>query len=135
MKTSLLLAALGAMLAFPVLPDHGPCRADGCHAAFLLSSVSGHSRYGILIAAPDAGCRRVRFRVEDDGAAFLGHTPPLGPGELAVVRMGQGFAPGDHVLTISAEGCATVPAATRRVVLAKLSPDHGWRAAEVSRLP
>lgn len=135
MKSSLLLAALGAMLAFPALPELGPCGMNGCRASFLLSSTSGHSRYGILIAAPDTGCRRVRFRVEDDGAVFLGHTPPLGPGELALVRMGQGFAPGKHVLTIAAEGCATMPAAARRVRLAKLSPDHGWRGAESVRLP
>jgi hypothetical protein len=63
------------------------------------------------------------------GEVFLGHTPPLLPGELAVVRMGRGFPEGVNRVTVASVGCEAHPAATRRVVLAKASPDHGWRAA------
>jgi hypothetical protein len=105
------------------------CDAKGCPTPFDLTSTSESRSYGVLIAAPDVGCRRVRFRVETKDAGFLGHTPPLAPGELGVVRVGRGFAAGEHPLTIASEGCETPPAATRRVTLAKLSPDHGWRAA------
>jgi hypothetical protein len=126
-KVFLLAAALGA--ATPLFADPGDCAPQGCRAAFHLASTSDLRQYGVLIAAPDTGCRRVRFRVETDRSVFLGHTGPLAPGELALVRMGRGFSPGDHRLTIAAEGCAALPAATRRVTLAKASPDHGWRAA------
>jgi hypothetical protein len=103
------------------------CRNRQCAAEYRLSSDSDLRSYGILIAAPDSGCDRVRFRVETDAARYLGHTPPLGPGELAVVRLGRGFSQGVHRLSIAAEGCESAPAATRRVILAKSSPDHGWR--------
>ena len=86
-----------------------------------------HRKADVLLR--DGSTVNVRpVRVEDAAAVFLGHTQPLAPGELGVVRMGEGFAAGEHELTIAAEGCYTRPAATRRVTLAKLSPDHGWRA-------
>jgi hypothetical protein len=124
------VAALLALAAPPVFADPQDCAGQGCRSLFQFASTSDERSYGLLIAAPDSGCRRVRFRVEGAGKAFLGHTPPLGPGELAVVRMGRGFSPGDHSLVIAAEGCATFPAATRRVSFAKPSPDHGWRAGD-----
>jgi hypothetical protein len=128
MTKALLLAGLGLALASPVAADTAFCRS-GCGTSYRLTSASETRSYGILIAAPDIGCRHVRFRVEDATATTLGQTPPLAPGELAVVRMGRGFAAGDHVLTIASVGCTTSPAATRRVTLAKGSPDHGWRSA------
>jgi hypothetical protein len=124
------VAAFFALAAPSVSADPQDCAGQGCTALFRLASTSDQRSYGILIAAPDTGCLRVRFRVEGAGRRFLGHTPPLGPGELAVVRMGHGFSPGDHSLVIAAEGCATRPAATRRVSLAKPSPDHGWRSGD-----
>jgi hypothetical protein len=128
MTKTVLLA--GLCLLFPpfALAEGDTCR-NTCLTAYRLTSTSALRSYGVLIAAPDTGCRFVRFRVDGDGAAFLGHTPPLAPGQLAVVRMGKGFVEGSHTLTISSEGCAARPAATRRVTLAKASPDHGWRAA------
>ena len=126
----------GFCLAFPLIAtaeDQG-CRTSGCHMSYSLTSTSETRSYALLIAAPETGCRRVRFRVEGASAGFLGHTPPLGPGELAVVRVGRGFDAGEHELTIAAEGCASPPAAARRVTLAKASPDHGWRAVEAQRL-
>jgi hypothetical protein len=125
MTKAFVLAGLFLAMAPPVAAETFHCQT-GC-TEYQLTSVSDTRRYGILIAAPDSGCRRVRFRIEDDGA-MLGQTPPLAPGELAVVRISQGFAAGVHRLTIDAEGCATGPAATRRVTLAKQSPDHGWRS-------
>jgi hypothetical protein len=122
------LAGLCLALASPVAADSVACRSD-CGTSYRLTSASETRRYGILIAAPDIGCRHVRFRVEDETETYLGQTPPLAPGELAVVRMGRGFSEGVHLLTIAAEGCKTSPAATRRVTLAKRSPDHGWRSA------
>ena len=91
-----------------------------------IASISDTRSYGLLIAAPDTGCRHVRFRVV--GVTFLGQTPPLAPGELAVVRLGRGFPQGENLVTIASVGCDAHPAATRRVVLAKEAPDHGWRA-------
>jgi hypothetical protein len=126
MTKAVLLAGLCLLSAPGALADTRSCRS-GCPTAYLLISVSETRSYGLLITAPEVGCRRVRYRIEDQTAAFLGHTPPLAPGELAVVRMGRGFAEGDHKLTIASEGCTVRPAATRRVTLAKLSPDHGWR--------
>jgi hypothetical protein len=133
MKPLLLLAAWLAMsplsLAADPIPQASHCTGATCPARFNLSAVSDLGRYGILIAAPDSGCNRVRFRIEIEGGGFLGQTPPLAAGELAVVRFGQRFARGDHALTIAADGCDTLPAATRLVTLQKASPNHGWRAA------
>lgn len=126
MFKSLLLA--GFLLAFPaVAPAGDRCPRQGCPVAVHFASVSDSRSYGLLIAAPETGCRRVRFRVEG-GGAFLGQTPPLRPGELAVVRLGRGFPKGQNLVTVAAVGCNARPAATRRVTLAKVSPDHGWRA-------
>ncbi|NJS38872.1 MAG: hypothetical protein HC783_07465 [Rhodobacteraceae bacterium] len=76
--------------------------------------MSEATSYGILLAAPAKGCLRVRFRVETAAQGFLGHTPALRPGEVAVVRIGQGFTEGETMLRIVAEGCATLPALVRR---------------------
>jgi hypothetical protein len=129
MKSAFLLAVWLAIGPTSLSADPLACFAPGCPAGFNLISVSDLGRYGVLIAAPDTGCRMVRFRVQLAGGDLLGLTPPLGPGELAVVRFGRQFAPGDHALTIAADGCDTRPAATRRVTLTKAGPDHGWRAA------
>ncbi len=125
------LVLVGLCLAFPVTtfaetPD--TCRDEPCSATYRFVATSERQGYGLLIAAPDTGCRRVRFRIEGDGRV-LGRTPSLKPGELALVRMTRRFAAGAHVLSIAAEGCAAYPAAARRVGLAKTSPDHAWRAA------
>jgi hypothetical protein len=120
----------GLVLAFPVpaQAEEAKCHLKGCALAVSFLSVSDSRSYGILIAAPEGRCRHVRFRVEGEGN-LLGQTPPLAPGELAVVRMGRGFPAGDNLVTVASVGCDVQPAAWRRVVLAKLAPDHGWRAA------
>lgn len=128
MTKAFLLA--GLVLAMPAAAfSNDDCRSAGCPLTVSFASISDSRSYGLLIAAPDPGCRHVRFRVEGAGAAFLGHTPPLAPGELAVVRMGRGFPQGENRVTIASVGCNARPAATRRVVLDKMSPDHGWRSA------
>ncbi|MDM7930313.1 hypothetical protein [Tabrizicola sp.] len=129
MKIFLLFAVLVVIMGQSSHADHGGCDPEDCRTEFRLSSTSDLRKYGILIVAPKDGCHRMRFRVQGESEVWLGHTPPLGPGELAVVRMGLGFPPGDHVLTITAVGCDAFPATLRRVTLAKFSPDHGWRAA------
>ncbi|WP_374431279.1 hypothetical protein [Tabrizicola sp.] len=128
MSKSLLAAGLVLALSPPLAADPATCGWNACPTTISLTSVSAQRSYGLLLAAPEAGCRRVRFRVEGAGVV-LGQTPPLDPGELAVVRLGRGFPAGPVRLRIAAIGCDSPPAATRRVTLAKLSPDHGWRAA------
>jgi hypothetical protein len=128
MKKAFLLA--GFALAFPpsAQSEEITCQVRGCPTMASFASISDSRSYGFLIAAPESGCRHVRFRIEGEGAAFLGNTPPLAPGELAVVRMGHGFPAGENWVTIASVGCDAHPAALRRVVLGKQSPDHGWRA-------
>ncbi|MFN6925580.1 MAG: hypothetical protein ACK4P8_08005 [Tabrizicola sp.] len=133
MRTLLRIAALMAVLPLPLSAEPDGCDPQGCRAEFRLASTSDFGSYGILIIAPDSGCGRLRFRVEGPSGDFLGHTPPLGPGQLAVVRIGQRFPVGEYLLTIVAEGCAAIPASVRKVTLAKLSPDHGWRAASMAQ--
>jgi hypothetical protein len=123
----------GLCLAFPVISSADgvkTCQRGACRATFELVSVSDGQGYGLLLAAPDVGCRQVRYRVEGEGKV-LGRTPSLRPGELALVRMSRRFVAGAHLLSIAAEGCSALPVAPRRVRLAKASPDHGWRAAAV----
>lgn len=128
MFKSLPVAGLVVALLSPASAKPPVCDRTSCAVALSFSSVSEERSYGILIAAPDQGCRHVRFRVEG-GGRFLGQTPPLGPGELAVVRLGTGFATGKTRLLIAPVGCNQPPAAALRVVLAKVAPDHGWRAS------
>ncbi len=123
------VAGLALALSCPASAKDDTCFQAGCPTAVSFQSISALRSYGLLIAAPESGCRHVRFRVQGVGAAFLGHTPPLGPGELAVVRLGPGFPAGENRLTIASVGCDAHPAAMRRVVLAKAGPDHGWRAS------
>lgn len=127
MKQGISLAGLLLALSQPVHARDESCTLHGCLTPISFQSVSVGRSYGLLIAAPDSGCRRVRFRVEGV-SGMLGQTPPLGPGELAVVHMGQGFPEGQNMVVIAAIGCKTAPAATRRVTFAKMAPDHGWRA-------
>ncbi len=129
MTKAFLLA--GLVLAAPVFAqsDEVSCPVRGCPTMVSFASVSDSRSYGLLIAAPDSGCRHVRFRIEGRGAILLGQSPPLAAGELAVVRMGRGFPEGRNRVTVASVGCDAPPAATRRVVLAKVGPDHGWRAA------
>lgn len=94
---------------------------------YVLTSASETRSYGLLLAAPDTGCGRVRYAVTGAGG-LLGRSPALRPGEVSVIRMGAGFRPGDHVLRILTSGCTSDPPRARRVTLAKPSPDHGWRA-------
>ena len=129
MTKVLLLAGFALAFSGPVLADEDRCHLKGCMMSVSFASVSDNRSYGILFAAPESGCRHVRFRVEGEGS-LLGQTPPLAPGELAVVRMGRGFPAGENEVTVASVGCDAQPAAWRRVVLAKLSPDHGWRAAD-----
>lgn len=129
MSKAFLLAGFGLAVSIPALAAAETCKIRGCPTSVSFSSVSDSRSYGLLIAAPHSGCRHVRFRVEGEHAGFLGHTPPLAPGELAVVRMGQGFPEGENQVTVASVGCDALPAATRRVTLKKHSPDHGWRAS------
>ncbi len=128
MKVAFALACLA--LAAPTFSDADSlgCNVAGCATPVPFASTSEGRSYGLLVAAPDAGCRHVRFRVQDDNARFLGQSPPLAPGELAVVRIGHGFPQGRNVVTIASVGCDQPPAAIRRVILAKAGPDHSWRA-------
>jgi hypothetical protein len=128
MKTAIALAWLA--LASPSLSDTADvvCDPRACATEVRFASTSEGRSYGLLVAAPDTGCRHVRFRVHGTNARVLGQSPSLAPGELAVVRMGRGFPQGLNWVTIASVGCDMPPAAIRRVILAKAGPDHGWRA-------
>lgn len=126
MTKAFLLAGLVLAASCPARAEDTTCHRRGCPVLVRFASVSDSRSYGLLIAAPDNGCHPVRFRVEGDGS-LLGQTPPLAPGELAVVRMGHGFPKGENQVTVASVGCDAHPAAWRRVVLAKQAPDHGWR--------
>lgn len=123
------LLAAGLILALsPSLRAEESCMRGDCPTHVRFTSHSESRSYGLLITAPDDGCRRVRFRVEVRGRR-VGQTPALGPGERAVVGIGRGFPEGLTEVVVVAVGCRAAPAAIRRVTLAKVSPDHGWRAA------
>jgi hypothetical protein len=101
----------------------GPARAE---TVYLLSSSSETAAYGLLVVAPATGCAATRVLVQGPAGAWRSRS--LRPGEVAVVRMGRGFRPGDHRLVLSGTGCGDSPWPVRRVVLGKAGPDHGWRA-------
>jgi hypothetical protein len=131
MTNILLLAGLALLIPFTARADHdGACHSTGCPTVISFASISDSRTYGLLIAAPYTGCRHVRFRVEGADSGYLGQSPPLDPGALAVIRLGRGFPAGENRVTVASVGCDTPPAATRRVIFDKAGPDHGWRAAE-----
>ncbi len=115
----------------PLLADAVRCEGGLCGTvAIRMTSVSTEARYGLLVTSPaDIACGTVRFIVSDPARGVVGTTRALRPGEVQVVRIGQGYAAGAHALQISASGCPVRPSAVRRVRLGKASPDHGWRAA------
>jgi hypothetical protein len=121
----LLLSAGGAF------SEHVTCSRATCPHKVGLASIAADKIYGLLLGAPEAGCRRVRYRIETTGQVLLGKTPALAAGEVAVVRIGNGFQIGSHTLIVTGEGCDKAPVLSRRVTLKKRSPDHGWRAALV----
>jgi hypothetical protein len=127
MTKAILLAGLILAISLPLGAE--PCKTRGCPTPVSFASVSDNRSYGLLIVAPDAGCRHVRFRVVDDRAEYLGQSPPLGPGELAVVRLGRGFPQGENLVMVASVGCNASPAVTRRVTFNKTGPDHEWRAS------
>lgn len=92
---------------------------------FVLTASSDLRSYGVWVAAPAKGCRVVRYVVASAGRT-LGHSPPLRPGDGALIRIGRGFAMGDHVLDVTGIGCDDPPAEARRVLLGKSAPDHSW---------
>jgi hypothetical protein len=132
MKRMLAVICLFLLSAGSAHPDPSPCLSKGCALEVRIASVAEAKVYGLLLAAPRTGCRRVRYRVETASLRLLGKTPALRAGEMAVVRIGAGYAEGEHTLFVSAEGCASVPQLSRRVTLRKASPDHGWRAARAT---
>lgn len=119
--------ALLSALSLPALS--GPVDDAVPPSGFSLASVSASRSYGVLLAAPEAGCAPVRYRVESATGGYLGQSGPVGPGGVALVRVGAGFATGAHELQIATLGCVAPPAQTRQVSFRKASPDHGWRAA------
>ena len=92
---------------------------------FVLTASSDLRSYGVWVSAPEKGCRVVRYVVASAGRT-LGHSPPLRPGDGALIRIGRGFAMGDHVLDVTGIGCDAPPAEARRVLLGKTAPDHSW---------
>jgi hypothetical protein len=124
MLRSLFWGVLGACASMS--PGYSDTSIKVSYPYILAATTEVHS-YGLWLRAPAKGCRSVRYVVTADGAR-LGFSGPLTPGEGAVVRIGYGFAQGDHTLSITGFGCGDPPGEARRVLLGKPSPDHGWRA-------
>ena len=128
-----LIAGFGLLylISGPAVADHYPCTTLACPTPVELVSLDDGKAYGLLLAAPPAACRRLRYRVESADHDLVGLTLTLQPGEMALVRMGSGFAKGPHTLLVQAEGCDLAPVLARQVTLRKRSPDHGWRATMI----
>ncbi len=123
---------LAVLSCAPAGADHHRCDRVTCSIEVDLVSVAESKSYGLLIGAPRQGCKRVRFRVETLAHVLLGKTPVLRSGEVAVLRLGHGFAEGTNILLVTAEGCNALPSQARRVTLHKTAPDHGWRAGLIA---
>ncbi len=126
MLRSLFWGALGALASMS--PGFTDTSGKTSHP-YVLAAIAESHGYGLWLTAPDGGCRSVRY-VVTDGGARLGFSRSLRPGEGAVVRIGHGFAQGDHILDIIGVGCDDPPAEARRVRLGKPSPDHGGRVRQ-----
>ncbi|MFN3575990.1 MAG: hypothetical protein ACK4TJ_03215 [Tabrizicola sp.] len=131
MKRFILLACLALANTAQADRFSRACAPHGCRTTVLFASTSDNRSYGLLVAAPETGCDRVRFRIEHDRAGVLGQSPPLAPGELAVIRLGRGFPQGANRVTIASIGCDAPPAEARRVILANAGHDHSWRSGRI----
>jgi hypothetical protein len=129
MKGMLAGVGLLLLLAGRATAEPQTCDPSICAYTVLLASVADEKVYGLLISNSETGCRMVRYRVETAGRVLLGKTPALAVGDVAMVRIGNGFQPGAHTLLVTAEGCTKPSPFFRQVTLRKASPDHGWRAA------
>ena len=129
----LFFVVFGALCLLTTLAfaEGAPCAGWGRCPAYQYSFLSTYAdrSYGVLVTAPEKmPCSMVRFLVRRPGAGRLGLSEPLTSGQLAVLRVGRGFAPGNHHLMIEAVGCAMHPGIARPVLLNRASPDHSWRA-------
>jgi hypothetical protein len=132
MTKQLRLGLLALFLnSFAMMAVAGSCESGRCGPLSVqLTSVSETARYGLLVTSPaEIACGSVQFIITDPARGVVGQTRAMLPGEMAVVRIGQGYAAGEHPLQILASGCPVQPRMVRRVRLGKPSPDHGWRAA------
>jgi hypothetical protein len=131
--TNLFFGALMALScsSCPTFAERPACVGQGCNeASFTLTSTADQARYGLLFAAAsDMDCASVQFVVVAARRGVVGQSGVLRPGDVQVARIGRGYAPGEHALTIFASGCQTQAFGVRRVRFGKPSPDHGWRAA------
>lgn len=87
-------------------------------------------RYAVLVQAPKGlSCPMVRYRIEGaNETPVAAHvSAALGPGQLQVLRLKTRLPAGDAAVRVTAVGCQGAPVQARRVVLGRLSPDHGWR--------
>jgi hypothetical protein len=84
----------------------------------------------MLMTLPaDAPCAVARIVVFDANHRPLGQSGLLVPGQQGRVRLGQGFAVGEHQLNLRVSGCDAKAVSVRRITLNKASPDHGWRSS------
>lgn len=97
----------------------------GAETFFSLTSTSEAASYAVLVMAPEAGCLASRVVLRGNGGSWRSKT--LAAGEIGIVRVGRGFAVGNHRFVATTAGCAENATMGRRVVLGKRSPDHGWR--------
>jgi hypothetical protein len=126
----------GAIMALLSLCNAARAQGNACRDAlcradfFVLHSASDARTYGVLMTLPvDAPCAVARVVVLDIDNRTLGQSDLLMPGEQGRVRLGRGFAEGEHRLRLHVSGCAAQAVMVRRITLNKASPDHGWRTA------
>jgi hypothetical protein len=124
-----MLAGVGLLTLLAGSAHSDTCTRAPCPQVIQIAALAEEKTYGLLLRAPEDGCRRLRYRVETVGQVLLGRTPALAAGEVAVVRIGRGLHPGANDFLVIAEGCSKAPDLMRRVTFSKASPDHGWRAA------
>jgi hypothetical protein len=124
-----MFAGVGLLLLLAGSAHADTCTRAPCPHIVQIAALAEDKSYGLLLRAPEEGCRRVRYRIETTGEVLLGRSPALAAGEVAVERIGTGLRAGAHDIVVVAEGCSKAPDLMRRVTFGKTSPDHGWRAA------
>lgn len=118
------------ILALLLLP--GPVVAQEIAPTKVTFTSTSDSRdYGLFVVAGEGDCPATRYMILGEGVEAISQT--LTPGESAILQLGNGYAPGEHSLTLSAVGCALPPAATRLVFLNQMSPGHA-RAPDLKQV-
>lgn len=87
-----------------------------------ITSASAEHNYALFLTAAPTDCPATRFLVVGPDRQAV--SAALKPGDSAVLKLGPGFSPGEHQLSLSALGCDAGYESLVLLTLNRSSPGH-----------